>query len=295
MNNEQFKQLLSLSESETLDFKATFYHPNNYADLLKDLISFANSHAKGSKYIICGVKEKETGKELFGIETFIDQSSIEQLIFENIDPLLNVKLHAVIYNEKKFHVLEIIPSNRPYLMKKKYKSGLEKGFIRIRRGATNDFITRVDLDKMYETDLIELKILDGALYATKPSTGCAQLRCKLSNYSNKPITITWGCLEIYENNQPLTSHRLYGTDGNIVGADYQLKVPSKDEIVDHFEFGFSSSQCISLGFDKDGVTDKKLEYRVVFIDANDKEYHATYSNTFILVKGDFLWKVRLNK
>lgn len=45
--------------------------------------------------------------------------------------------------------------------------------MKIRRGATNDFITRADLDKMYNSGLVELKILDGELYATKPSTGCA--------------------------------------------------------------------------------------------------------------------------
>lgn len=295
MNTEEFEKLLMQDEGDTLDFKSTFYSSNDYKSLLKDVISFANSHSKGSKYIIFGVKEENGNKILISLDSYIDQSNIEQLIYENIEPILNIKLHSVLYQEKRFHVLEIIPSNRPYLLKKRYKNELEKGFMKIRRGATNDFITRDDLDRMYNSGLIELKILDGELYATKPSTGCAHLKCKLSNYSNKPITITWGCLEIYEDDQLLTSHRLFGTEGNIVGADFQLKVPANDEVINFFEFGFSSSQCFPLGVTEDGITEKKLKYRITFIDANNNEYNSLYVGGFLLVKGDFLWKVKLKK
>jgi len=121
------------------------------------------------------------------------------------------------------------------------------------------------------------------------------LRCKISNYSNKPITITWSCLEIFEEDHLLTSHRLYGTSNERVGADYQLKLAPKDELVEYFEFGFTSSQCFPLGIDEDGITSKKLTLKVTFIDANDKEYEATYSEAFILVRGDFLWKVKQRK
>lgn len=295
MNGKKFEVLIQLDEGETIDFKSTFYHPNDFKSLLIDIISFANSHKEGSKYIICGVKEENGFKKMIGLDSFIDQSTIEQLVFENIEPLLNIKLHSIFYEEKKFHVLELLPSEKPYLLKKKYKNVLEKGFMKIRRGATNDFITRADLDKMYNAGLVELKILDGELYATKPSTGCAQIRCKLSNYSNKPLTITWGCLEIYEGDQLLTSHRLFGTEENIVGADYQLKIPANDEIITYFEFSFTSSQCFPLGVDEDGVTEKKLTYNLTFIDANDNEYNASYKNGFLLVQGKYLWKVKLKK
>lgn len=104
-----------------------FYHPNDYKSLLIDVISFANSYIKGPKYIICGVKEENGIKNLIGLESYVDQSNIEQLIFENIEPVLNIKLHSILYQEKKFHVLEIIPNSRPYLLKKKYKNSLDKG------------------------------------------------------------------------------------------------------------------------------------------------------------------------
>lgn len=274
MKNEQFEYLLSLAEEETIDFKSQFYHSNYYAELLKDVLSFANGHSSNSKYIVFGVKDRENTKELIGLKSFVDQSNIDQLIFENIEPHLDFQLHSIIYNEKKFQVLEIKSDNRPYIMKKKYKNQINKGSIWIRRGATNDFITRSDLDKMYEIGKVELKILDGQFYATRPETGCADLHCKISNYSNKPITIIRGCLEIYENDQLLTSHQLFGTEDNIMGADFQLKIAPKDEIVDYFEFGFTSSQCFPLGINEDGVTDKMLNLRITLYDANDKKYEA---------------------
>lgn len=292
MSDEQFEKLLKLDECETVDFKKTFYLKKRYVDLLGDVIAFANSHSKESKYIICGVKEENGTKDLVGLDSFTDQSIIEQLIFENIEPFLNFKLHAIIYQEKRFHVIELLPDNRPYLLKKKY-GDLNKGFIKIRRGATNDFITRVDLDRIYNEGNMDLKILDGFLYATKPDLGCAELKCKLSNHTDKSLTIVWGCLEIYEGDIKLTEHRLYGIKDNHVGADFQLKLTPKDEIVTDFHFGFTSSQCFPLAVNIDGVTSKHLKYKVTLFDADNKEYTAMYDKGFLLVKGKFLWKVRV--
>ena len=174
MNGKKFEELIQLDEGETIDFKLIFYHPNDFKSLLIDIISFANSHTEGSKYIICGIKEENGFKKMIGLDSFIAPSNLEPFVFENIEPLFNIKFPSIFYEEKKFPVLELLPSERPYLLKKKYKNDLEKGFMKIRRGATNDFITRADLDKMYNAGLVELKILDGELYATKPSTGCAK-------------------------------------------------------------------------------------------------------------------------
>lgn len=292
MNMDQFEQLLTLDESEILDFKKTFYIKERYVDLLTDVIAFANAHSKNSKYIVCGVKEEKGVKDLVGLDSFTDQSIIEQLIFENIEPFLSFKLHAISYQEKRFHVIEIRPEKRPYLLKKQYGT-LNKGFMKIRRGATNDFTTRADLDKMYNEGQVTLQVSDGFLYATKPELGCAELKCRLSNHTDKTTTIVWGCLEIYEGETKLTEHRLYGIKDNHVGADFQLKLTPKDEIVTDFHFGFTSSQCFPLAVDEDGVTQKTLTYKVILIDADDNEYTAICHKGFLLVKGEFLWKVKL--
>jgi len=168
---ELFEKLLTLVEGETIDFKSSFPHVKS--ELLKDIISFANGHSQKNKYILYGVKDREGTKELVGLEIFVDQSNIDQLLFENIEPHIDIQLHTVFYKEMKFQVLEIKPDNRPYMMKKKYKNEINKGSMWIRRGATNDFVTRAYLEKMYEMDYVELKILDGHLSAINPESGCA--------------------------------------------------------------------------------------------------------------------------
>ncbi|WP_391203260.1 helix-turn-helix domain-containing protein [Psychrobacillus sp. L4] len=76
MNSEQFEQLLALPEGETIDFKSSFYHSNNYSELLKDVLSFANGHSKGSKYIVFGVKDRENIKELIDLVSSIIKNKI---------------------------------------------------------------------------------------------------------------------------------------------------------------------------------------------------------------------------
>ncbi|MCM3317169.1 putative DNA binding domain-containing protein [Rummeliibacillus stabekisii] len=292
MNIDQFEQLLTLDECEFLDFKKTFYVKERYVDLLTDVLAFANAHSKNSKYIVCGVKEELGVKELVGLDSFTEQSIIEQLIFENIEPFLSFKLHSITYLEKRFHVIEMRPEKRPYLLKKKY-STLNKGYMKIRRGATNDFLTRADLDRMYNEGQVDLHIIDGFLYATKPELGSVELKCRLSNQTNKTITIVQGCLEIYEEDTILTKHILYGIKDNLIGADFQLKLTPKDEIISDFHFSFSSTQCFPLAVEENGVTKKILTYKVIMRDADDNEYTAIYPEGFLLVKGDFLWKVKL--
>ncbi|WP_391203263.1 hypothetical protein [Psychrobacillus sp. L4] len=156
------------------------------------------------------------------------------------------------------------------------------------RGATNDIIARADLDRMYDNESGELKILDGYLSATKSITDSAELLFKLSNYSKKPITIISDWIEIYEDYQLLTSHRLCGTKKDLQYTDYQLKLSANDEVVEYFHFGFTASQCFLLGINRDGITDKKLNYKVIFECAEGIEYVAIHSNGLKLVKGDFL-------
>lgn len=84
-----------------MDFKKTFYVKERYVDLLIDVIAFANSHNKNFKYIVCGVKEEKGVKDLVGLDSFTEQSIIEQLIFENIEPFLSFKLHAISCNRNQ--------------------------------------------------------------------------------------------------------------------------------------------------------------------------------------------------
>lgn len=147
-------------ESSCFDFKKDIYDfsiQESKQDFLTDVISFANSHAKGDKYIITGVKlYPEGNRDLNGItESKIkDGADYQTLINDNIEPNIIVDFSVEEYDGNKYGIFKINKENidKPYLLSKKYGK-LPKGFIRIRKGQKNEFISRRDLDLYYNNKL----------------------------------------------------------------------------------------------------------------------------------------------
>lgn len=156
-------------ESSNFDFKKDIYDfkvQKSKQDLLIDVISLANSHAKGDKYIITGVKLYLDGnRDLDGItESKIkDGADYQSLINDNVEPNVIVDFSIIDYSGNKYGVFKIGKENSdpPYLLGKKY-GDLEKGFIKIRKGQKNEFISRRDLDLYYSkkinNELSEIKL-----------------------------------------------------------------------------------------------------------------------------------------
>ena len=156
MKNESIEDLILYeNENTNLDFKEKQYLKKQHGELIKDVLSMANAHSKVDRYIVLGVRHKSSGKrEIIGInnQDFIDSSTYEQLILENITPGLLIDYSPYIFKEKKLGIIKI-PSkcyfNRPYLVKKKNKI-INEGEIRIRKGSSTHRATREDIDKMYK-------------------------------------------------------------------------------------------------------------------------------------------------
>lgn len=144
------------TENSYYDFKKDIYDfsvQKNKEDFLVDVISFANNHSKGNKYIITGVKlHDDNSRTLDGItESKIkDGADYQSLVNDNIEPNIIVDFKIVDYNGKKFGVLRVNDENNdpPYFLSKQYGS-LPKGFIKIRKGQKNEFVTRRDFDLFY--------------------------------------------------------------------------------------------------------------------------------------------------
>ena len=67
MTHELLEQLLFSSESDSLDFKSEQYRfegaaNEEKAELLKDILAFANSWCRSDAYILIGVKEHPGGR-----------------------------------------------------------------------------------------------------------------------------------------------------------------------------------------------------------------------------------------
>ena len=137
------------NESTVLDFKREEYRSQEYERLIKDVMSMANAPINQTKYIIIGVKDiPGEDKQFQGLDYITDQANLENIIQENIEPIVKFKYYSYDYKGIMLGIMEIYGNNdQPYMMKKDYKN-LCKGDIWIRKGTRQSRANREDLDRM---------------------------------------------------------------------------------------------------------------------------------------------------
>lgn len=285
-------------EREYLDFKEKQYSKDNHMDLIADIMAMANSRHGDDKYIIIGVKDRPEGKEIKGINPgdFIDSSNYHQLVLNNIEPEIQFDYFKYDYNGSVLGVFRIYNTdNKPYMLKRKYQR-LHEGFCLIRKGSMNAIAKRSDYDYMYRNHgTLEVRFLEDTLHGVHDLDGCASIEVLLSNTTNYPITITAGVLNIIdEQGNKLSHHPVFGMDHKI-GADFQLGLKPKSEIVGRMFVAFSSSDPLRLNIDEDGKSPQQFAFELLFMDARRSEYFAKIGQASVFVDGDFLWKVKNQK
>jgi len=137
------------NESTCLDFKREEYRSQEYEKLIKDVMSMANAPVNQTKYIIIGVKDSPgADKQFIELDPITDQANLENIIQENIEPIVKFKYYSYEYKGIMLGIIEIYGNNnQPYMMKKDYKN-LSKGDIWIRKGTRQSKANREDLDRM---------------------------------------------------------------------------------------------------------------------------------------------------
>lgn len=183
------------SENTSLDFKAEEYGKNNF-ELIKDVMSMANAHTNRKKYIIVGVKDNPNeDREIIGLKTISDQAILENIIQENIEPIIHFKYYKYEFKGKMLGIIEIGDNrNRPYMMKKDNAS-LKKGDSWIRKGSRQSRVVREDIDKMIQErlsyiDIKEIKIGIGNNFEKEQ-----YIKIPVINLDEKPSNIEKNRLE----------------------------------------------------------------------------------------------------
>jgi len=89
MNKNEFRPLLDEGESQDLEWK-TAWPPGllggktdpawdeGRGELLKDLISLANTTGTSTAHLVCGVKDLGTSRKVFGISKSFDDADFQQ-------------------------------------------------------------------------------------------------------------------------------------------------------------------------------------------------------------------------
>src|ERR1035438_3032311 len=90
ISEKDFENLLTQSERADLDFKATPYNLSvepSRADLIKDVLSMANTPREAPAHIILGVKKQPDGRtDLWGLQSFLDGADLQSQFRERVHP-----------------------------------------------------------------------------------------------------------------------------------------------------------------------------------------------------------------
>jgi len=143
------------NECDFLNFKQEEYNESNKPNVIKDVLSFANSHAIGDRYIIIGVKKNNGEISTFNIHSKMDSAHLQQYILSNITPELNIDYEPYNYQGKNLMILTVKnPDSRPYQTAKQvqFKNNnilLRKNEIWIRKGSHQELASIKDLERIY--------------------------------------------------------------------------------------------------------------------------------------------------
>jgi hypothetical protein len=151
------------NEHTGLDFKTVQYDKLKFSSFLKDVIAMANAHISGPRFIIVGIKVEPDGSRTYHSippGQFVDDAIYQQLVRENIEPEISLAYEPYKIEENVLGVFTIDGcTDRPYMMKKDF-ANLRKGDMFIRKGSSQDRLTRTDLDRILASKKTSSEFID---------------------------------------------------------------------------------------------------------------------------------------
>jgi hypothetical protein len=155
ITSDQLEQLLHESESPYLDFKRDQYRFEGAADgekaeLLKDILAFANAWRRTDAFILIGVEEVkgERGK-IHGVTQHFDDATLQQFVNSKTQRAIDFSVETLTVDGRKIDAIRIPVQRRPFYLKKDY-SRLKAGVVYFRRGTTTAEANPDDIATMGE-------------------------------------------------------------------------------------------------------------------------------------------------
>lgn len=141
MDAELFESLLYQTESEVLDFKADQYpfeaaNDTQKSELLKDILSFANSWRRSDAYILIGVEEVRGGlSTVRGISKQLLNRNLQQFIHSKTNKALSFSYEELRVQDRLVAAITIPAQERPFYLRQDFGK-LRANAVYIRRGDT---------------------------------------------------------------------------------------------------------------------------------------------------------------
>lgn len=170
MNEAKLEQLRYRSEGTDLDFKREQYRfvgaeDHEKAEMLKDILAFANAWREGTAYILVGLKDNRPyPAEITGIAQGFDDAAVQQFVNGKLNRALTFSYEEHLLEGETVGVFAIPKQKRPFFLKNNFAQ-LKPRTVYIRQGsstaeATIDEIAAMGLDdnerKEMRLDLIAL-------------------------------------------------------------------------------------------------------------------------------------------
>jgi len=126
VTQEQLERLLYEEESPTLDFKRDQYpfskaSEAQKAELLKDILGFANAWRRSEAYILIGVEDVRGGRAtVYGIpeDQQLHDHSLQQFVNNLTNRPINFHYEAATLDGKHVGIIRIEQQTRPFYLKR---------------------------------------------------------------------------------------------------------------------------------------------------------------------------------
>lgn len=138
---EVANSLLFEAEGPTLDFKSEQYRfvgatDHDKAELLKDILAFANAFRRTDAYIFLGAEEVQGGQaNVVGISEHLEDADLQEFVNSKTNRPVEFSYRALEFEGRKVALIRIALQKRPLYLTKNY-GGLAKQTVYIRRGSS---------------------------------------------------------------------------------------------------------------------------------------------------------------
>ena len=154
MDSKLLEGLLHEPEGTSLDFKSAQYpfesaNDGEKAELLKDILAFANSWRRTTAYILIGVEEVKGGRSnVFGVEKHLDDASLHQFVNGKTQRSVEFSYHVIQIEGTTIGAIGIPVQKRPTYLKRRFDGlGALEVFI-IRDGSSTRAATPEEIAKL---------------------------------------------------------------------------------------------------------------------------------------------------
>jgi len=147
------EELLHEEESSTLDFKRDQYPfvgatDGQKAELLKDILAFANAWRRTDAYILIGVDEVRGGAStVVGVSEHLNDADLQQFVNSKVNRPITFSYTAVELHGAQVGVIKISLQKRPFYLLRAY-AGLGASVVFLRRGSSTAIASPDEISEM---------------------------------------------------------------------------------------------------------------------------------------------------